>query len=77
MQEGTIEVKNAMHRAMEYIVCTHTRGVTLKPDCTWDGSKNFKFKISGRSDTDYAKDPDTRRSVTGVRTSINGFVTHW
>jgi len=77
MAEGTVEVRNAMHRAMEYIVGTPNRGVTLKPDCTWDGSKEFKFRISGRSDTDYAKDPDTRRSVTGVRTSINGSVTHW
>ena len=77
MQEGTIEVKNAMHRVMEYIVGTPNRGVTLRPDCSWDGTKNFKFKISGRSDTDYVKDPDTRRSVTGVRTLINGSVTHW
>ena len=77
MQEGTVEVKNAMHGVMEYIVGTPNRGVTLKPECTWDGSKNFKFRISGRSDTDYAKDPDTRRSVTGVRTSFNGSVTHW
>ena len=76
MAEGTVEVKNAMHRVMEYLVATPNRGVTLKPDCKWNGSKDFKFKIRGRSDTDYAKDPDTRRSVTGTRTSMNGSVTH-
>ena len=76
MAEGTVEVKNAMHRAMECLVATPNRGVTLKPDCKWNGSKDFKFKIRGWSETDYAKDPDTRRSVTGTRTLINGSVTH-
>ena len=77
MAEGTVEVCNAMHRAMEYIVGMPNRGVTLKSNCTWDGSKNFKFKIIGRSDTDYMRDPNTRRSVRGVRTLINWSVTHW
>ena len=77
MDKGTVEVRSAMRRVMEYVVCTPNRGVTLKPNCKWDGSKDFKFTITGRSDTDYAKDPDTRRSVTGVRTSVCGSVTHW
>ena len=77
MDKGTVEVRDAMHRVMEFLVCTPNRGVTLKPNCKWDGSKDFKFTITGRSDTDYAKDPDTRRSVTGVRTSVCGSVTHW
>ena len=47
MAEGTIEVKNAMHRVMEYLVATPNRGVTLKPDCKWNGSKDLKFKIRG------------------------------
>ena len=33
----------------------------------WDGKdKNFKFEIRGRSDLNYATDPDSRRSITGT-----------
>ena len=32
----------------------------------WDGKdKSFKFRVSGKSDSDYAKCPVTRRSVSG------------
>ena len=33
----------------------------------WDGSKDFKFRISGRSDSDYAANTDDRKSVSGGR----------
>ena len=75
MAEGTAKTVNALHRAMEYLVCTPERGFTLKADCTWDASKDFLFRISGWPDTDYAKDPETCKSVTGTRVSVNGSVT--
>ena len=37
----------------------------MKPTGTWDGNPNFEFEIRGISDSDYAKDPETRRSVGG------------
>ena len=55
----------AMYRLMQYCVNTENRGRVLKPTRSWDGQKEFKFRIRGRSDSDYAKDPETRRSVTG------------
>ena len=62
----------AMHKAMSYCTRTPNRGWTLNPVGTWDGKdKNFKFKVSGRSDSDYATDPETRKSVTGTRVSVN------
>ena len=39
----------------------------LQKHCSgWDGKdKNFLFDIEGWSDSDFAKDPETRRSVGG------------
>ena len=77
MGQGSNATIKAMHRVIEYCVGTPNRGVTLRPVGSWNGSKDFKFIISGRSDSDYAKDPDTRRSVTGTRVSVNGAPTQW
>jgi hypothetical protein len=55
----------AMKRVMKYCVATPHRGMELKPSRTWDGiDKNFLFRISGMSDSEYAKDP-SRKSVNG------------
>ncbi len=65
--------ENALKRAMDYCVATPSRGWCLQPDGIWDGrDKGYKFKIHGASDSDYAKDPDTRRSVSGYATFLNG-----
>ncbi len=43
-----------------------------KPTDKWDGKdKNFTFKICGRSDLNYATDPESRRSVTGMIVYLN------
>ena len=66
--EGHIK---AMHRAMQYAVTTPERGLKLKPNRTWDGKdKSFKFIIGGRSDSNFATCPDTRRSVSGWRVML-------
>jgi hypothetical protein len=57
---------------MEYCVSTPERGWLLKPEGEWDGrDRNYKFKVHGFSDSDYAKDPETRRSVSGYATFLN------
>eukprot|EP00957_Ditylum_brightwellii_P007108 539425-Ditylum_brightwellii.AAC.1 len=49
------------------------RGWKLKPECKWDGKdKSFQFRITGMSDSDYAKCPVTRRSVSGYSTFLEG-----
>lgn len=63
---------DAMLRVMKYCVETPNRGLTLKPEGKWDGSRDFLFTISGRSDSDYAKCEDTRKSVSGYRVLLNG-----
>ncbi len=67
----------AMHRIMQYCRDTSNRGLVLKPDSKWNGDKDFKFCISGASDSDYATDPETRRSVSGTRVSLNGAPVSW
>ena len=62
-----------MDRMCEFMVATGDRGYTVKPDLpgSWDSTKNYKFKISGESDSEYAKDP-TRRSVNCGATFLCG-----
>eukprot|EP00957_Ditylum_brightwellii_P062357 4731680-Ditylum_brightwellii.AAC.1 len=63
----------AMHRAMKYCVGTPNRSWKLKPERTWDEKdKSFKFRIRGKADSDYAKCPVTRRSVSGYATFLEG-----
>jgi len=50
---------------MQYLKGTKEAGVLLKPAQKWDGNDNFYFKIRGVSDSDYAKDTQTRRSISG------------
>lgn len=61
-----------MHRCLKYCVSTKNRGILLKPHGQWDGSKNFLFEITGRSDSTYASCKDTMHSVSGWSAEING-----
>ena len=55
-----------------YVRATRTRGLVLKPTVSWDGKdKSFKFKICGCSDSNYATDPESRRSVMGTVVYLN------
>jgi hypothetical protein len=48
---------------MEYCVATEKRGIMLKPGRKWNGDPKFELIILGRSDLNFAKEPDTRKSV--------------
>ena len=72
MSGATPAHMKAMLRLMKYCTGTPERGWTLKPNRKWDGSPKHKFIISGLSDSDYAKDVDTRRSVTGTAVFLEG-----
>ena len=62
-----------MLRVMDFIVFTAKLGWFLAPDSKWDGKdRNFEFTILGRSDSDFNVDPETRRSVSGGSTFLNG-----
>ena len=62
----------AMLRLMKYVVCTPERGWFLNPQTKWNGKDDYEFNVSGRSDSNYATDPDTRRSVSGYSARLEG-----
>ena len=63
----------AMHRQMAYVVSTPDRGFVLDPSRLWNGrSDALKFIIAGEADSDYAKCPVTRRSISGNVTRFEG-----
>jgi hypothetical protein len=73
MTGATTSHLKAMYRVMTYCVGTKEMGLTLKPDCKWDGDPNFVLTLSGKSDSTYASDEDAK-SVTGYSTTLCGAV---
>ncbi len=57
---------------IKHIVRTKNRGLVLKPNGIWNGNKDFKFRIGGRSDSDYTSNTDDRRSMSGGRIFLEG-----
>jgi hypothetical protein len=50
---------------MKYCVSTNNLGLTLKSISKWEGRfDETEFEIKGYSDSDYAKDSESRQSVT-------------
>ena len=65
--------EKAMLRVMSYCLCTKDQLEIMKPHDEWNGilSENYVFEISGVSDSNYAKDSETRKSVSGYTTFLN------
>ncbi len=55
----------AMQRCIRYLTGAKDAGLTLNPTRKWDGEKEFCFRIRGVSDFDYAKDTQTKCSISG------------
>jgi hypothetical protein len=54
------------YRVMNYVRETMKIGNYIETSFTWGGiSQTTEFVILGRSDAEYASDPETRRSVSG------------
>ena len=61
-----------MCECIHYVRATPTRGLVLKPSGNQDNKdKNFKLKIHSWSKSNYATDPESRRSITGTVVSLN------
>jgi hypothetical protein len=56
---------------MQYCVGTKEWGLTLRPDCKWNGNPDFVFKLKDKSDSTYALDEDTK-SIMGYSTTLCG-----
>ena len=44
----------------------------MRPEEEWTRNPEFKLKILGRSDSDYMKDLETRKSISGMSTFLCG-----
>ena len=62
----------AMLRCMKYCVDRPKCGLVLQQDVLWGGNPKTPFIVSRRSDSVYAKEPITCRSVSGGRVMLNG-----
>ena len=63
---------DTMLSIIKYVNDTSDRGFVLNPMRKWDGNKEHEFIISGCSDSDYAKDTQTRKSISGYRVRLEG-----
>ena len=69
----TEEHMKAMKHAMNHSLTNPTRGWFLAPIGTWDGiDTEFLLKVKGKADSDHAKNPDNRKSVSGGSTFLQG-----
>ncbi len=63
---------DAMLRLMKCVDDTRDRGLVLNPMQKWNGSKDHQVIIGRRSDSNYAKDTQTRKSISGYRALLEG-----
>jgi len=57
---------------MKYCLGTKDKGLTLHAEDYWNGSADYEHVINGRSDSDFAKDVESRKSVLAIQTFLNG-----
>jgi hypothetical protein len=69
--EATEAHMTNMKQVIKFILCTRKRGLRFAP------SKKEIWEITAFSDSDFAGDRDTRRSVTGYSIYVNGTLVSW
>ena len=73
MSDGaTIDHMKVMKQTMNYVLHTKERGLCLAPEMTIKNPLTDLFVLNGRSDGDYATNPETRKSVSGMEVTLNG-----
>jgi hypothetical protein len=63
---------DAMLRIMDYCISTADWGRKISPARSWNGTKEFEFVVSETADAAYNQCPDSRKSVSGNTTEVNG-----
>jgi hypothetical protein len=61
---------HALKTLIKYVTHMKHRGLMISPTDMW--SAGYKFKLHGRSDSNYATNPDDLRSISGGQVFING-----
>ncbi len=72
MQEATQDHYKVMLHVLKYSLDTDEWALVLEPNRKYDGSWSHEFVISGHSDSDYAKEPKDRHSVSGHVVYLEG-----
>ncbi len=72
MHEATQDHYKAMLHVLKYNLDYGDQGLVIMPNKKWGGSRGHKFVISGRSDLDYAKEPNNRCNVSGHMVYLEG-----
>ena len=68
---GLVHYK-AMVRLMKFYWQARNEGLMINPNKRWDVvNKNYLFEITGESDSTFASDPETKRSVSGWSAKLN------
>jgi Reverse transcriptase (RNA-dependent DNA polymerase) len=67
MQAPTKKHYEAMIRAMAFCIATPERGRAIELSCKWDGTSEFEFQVSGKSDSTYNQRPETRKVCREIR----------
>jgi hypothetical protein len=70
--KGTQDHFKAMLHVLKYSLDTVEQGLVLKPYRKWDSRQSHEFVTSGRSDSDYTKEPKDRCSVSGHMVYLEG-----
>jgi hypothetical protein len=63
---------DAMTHLMKYCVSTPDHGRKVEPKELWNGDKEFELVVSSKSDSNFNQCPETRKSVSGNVTKVNG-----
>ena len=71
LKQGTKKHHRQMIRIMKYCCGKPRRGAYFKPKRRWDGKSPMKFRVHGKSDSEYMKDP-SRHSVNGWACYVEG-----
>jgi len=61
---------HALKTLLKYLTLTKERGLVMAPWDLW--STGYMFKIHGRLDSDYKRNPDDRGNISGGRVFVNG-----
>jgi hypothetical protein len=72
MHEATQDHYKAMLHVLKYSLDSVDQGLVLEPNRKWNGSQSHKFVVSGRLDSDHAKEPKDRHSVLGHLVYLEG-----
>lgn len=73
MSDGAaVQYKKVMQQTIKYILRTRNSGLYLRPELNVKNPRTDCFTVKGRADSNYATNPEIRKSVSGLEVTLNG-----